>query len=378
MLRHGPLRVAIVFDDHAQQRRFGEQFGAGARVYYLPGGDELLKLAVAGDIDAAVVGVLNRADDFLPAALQALSRVTPDVAAVGVFEPSLPSLDEAAELARDIPTLAFVRRPGERLNYLIRRRPPAGTAPTVTSKLLDCMARLPLYGAARSFALLQALHPSSRPGISDQAQELGLSRRSLERWFQGPDLCSAACFQSVCAAAEAAYLRLVCELSDREIAPVVDIFTREGLENPQAVPRMIRSALRAGLDELRRGGIPVLLEAVDAALRSSNDQGSVPAQWGAETRFVPQPGVLAVPVEDRLVLMDVSRGLEHPLDSLGMDVWPLVMRGATLAEMVAELARFRREPIHAVRTGLIARLGKLLVLGLIRRERPDVRAANGE
>jgi hypothetical protein len=370
-------RIALVFDDELPRRRFAEHIGGGARVYQVPGGDELVKLAAAGGLDVAVVGVLNRTDPFLPSALRELSTVAPQVGIVGVFECSRPSLDEAADLARELPAIGFVFRPGARFDYLARRRAPGSPGPTFTPVLLGCMDRLPLFGPARPFALLQALHPSCACHIPEQARELGLSRRNLERWFQGPDLCSANCFQSVCGAAEAAYLRLVCRLPDREIAPVLGILTRDGLDNPQGVPRTVRSALRVGLDELRAGGTRALLHAVEAALRTPRDPVRTPAQWGPDARYVPQPGVLTVPVEDRVVLMDPTRGVEYPLDAFAADAWPMVTRGVLFAKIVAELAVLRREPAHAVRARLIALLGDLLVLRLISRDRGNAEAANG-
>jgi hypothetical protein len=45
--------------------------------------------------------------------------------------------------------------------------------------------------------------------------------------------------------------------------------------------------------------------------------------------------------------------------------------------MVAQLAATRQEPIAAVRARLIAWLGDLLVLRLLRRERGNARAING-
>jgi hypothetical protein len=347
-------------------------------LHYVPGGKELVKLAAAGVLDVAVAGVLNRTDDFLPSSLRELSAIAPEVAIVGVFEPSQPSLDEAVALSRELPTIGFVRRPGTRFDYLAQRHVPGRPAASFTGPLLECLDRLPLFGAAHRFALLQALHPSCASSIPEQARELGVSRRNLERWFQGPDLCSAGCFQSVCGAAEAAYLRLALGLPDREIAPVVGILTRDGVENPQAVPRTIRNALRLGLDELRAGGIPALITAVEAALRTSRDPVRVPAQWEPHTRYLPRPGVLAVPVEDRLVLVDQVRGAEHPLDPLGAEAWPLLERGASFAEVVAELAEARGEPAPAVRARLIAWLSELLVLRLIRRERGNLKAANGD
>ena len=61
-----------------------------------------------------------------------------------------------------------------------------------------------------------------------------------------------------------------------------------------------------------------------------------------------------------------------------MDAWPMVADGAQFADIVAELAVTRGEPAHTVRAWLIAWLGELLVLGLIRRGHWDARAANGE
>jgi hypothetical protein len=318
--------------------------------------------------------VLHRNDEFLGSALRELSRTAPDLALVGLFEPSRPSLDEAADLAREIPTMGFAWRPGSRFEHLARPHAPGGPAPTFTATLVHCIDRLPVYGAARAFALLQALHPSLAYGIPEQARELGVSRRNLERWFQGPDICSAGCFQSVCAAGEAAYLRLVRGTPEREIASVVEILTREGLANPMGVSRAIRTSLRLGLDELRAGGIPALVEAVIAALRTSRDPTRIPAQWGPDTRYAPETGVLTIPVGDGLTLIDAARGVEHPLDDFGVNAWPLVLSGAPFAKLTLQLASARREPPHLVRARLISWLGELLVLRLIRREPGSVEA----
>jgi hypothetical protein len=363
----GSSRIAIVFDDESQRRRFAAHFGAEARVHQVSGGDELTRLAAAGALDVVIAGVLNRNDEFLSLALRALGRTAPEITIVGVFEPSRPSLDEAADLAREVPAMGFARRPGQRFEYLIRRRTARQAAPTFTRLLVGCIDRLPLFGAAKTFALLQALRPSFAAGIPEQAAELGVSRRNLERWFQGPDICSAGCFQSVCAAAEAAYLRMN-GMAEREIAAVVEVLSRDGVVNPMGVSRAIRGSLRLGLEELRAGGLPALGAAVDAALRTSRDPTRIPAQWGPDSRYAPEPGVLSVPTEDRITLMDPSRGVEYPLDHFGMDAWPLVLRGIPFSKLILELSSIRREPPHLLRARLISWLGELLVLRLIRRE----------
>ena len=115
--RHGRRSAARA---PGRSRRWGDS------PLVVPGGTELVNLAVAHAIDVAIVGVLNRNDDFLPSALRELTRITPDVSIVGVFEPSRPSLDEAAALAREIPGMGFVRGPGARLDYLVRRRQAEG------------------------------------------------------------------------------------------------------------------------------------------------------------------------------------------------------------------------------------------------------------
>lgn len=367
-------RIAFVIDDETQCRRFADHIRTAARVYEVSGGAELRSLVSARAIDVVVAGVLNRNDEFLPSVLRELSQTAPEIVLVGVFEPSRPSLDEAADLAREIPTMGFVCRPGSRLDYLKQTRAPGSPAPTFTHQLIACIERLPLFGAARAFALLQALHPSFAFSIPEHARELGVSRRNLERWFQGPDICSAGCFQSVCAAAEAAYLRLARRRAEREIASVVEILTREGVANPIGVARTIRSALRLGLEELRAGGQTALVEAANTALRTPRDPRRIPAQWDSETRYAPEPGVLTVPAAGRIMLMDPGRGIEHPLEHFGMDAWPLVLRGTTFSKLTLELASVRREPPHVIRARLISWLGELLVLRLIRREPGGVEA----
>jgi len=363
----GPSRIAIVFDDERQRKRFAAQAGGGARLHEVSGGDGLIKLAAARAVDVVIVGVLNRNDEFLALALQDLDRRAPEIALVGVFELSRPSLDEAADLAREVPRMGFACRPGPRFDYLIRLRAAGRAAPTFTPLLIGCIDRLPLFGAAKDFALLQALHPSFAAGIPEQARELGVSRRNLERWFQGPDICSAGGFQSVCAAAEAAYLRMS-GLAEREIAAVVEVLGRDGVANPIGVSRAIKRSLQLGLEELRAGGQATLLEAVNEGLRTSRDPTRIPVQWEPDTHYAPRPGVLSVPVTDRVTLMDPSRGIEHPLDHFGMDAWPLVLRGMSFSRLILELVSLRQEPPHLVRSRLISWLGELLVLGLIRRE----------
>lgn len=363
----GSSRIAIVFDDESQHKRFAAHTGAGARVHEVSGGDELTRLAAARALDVVIAGVLNRNDEFLALALRELGRSAPEIVLVGVFEPSRPSLDEAADLAREVPTMGFACRPGPRFDYLIRPRPGGRAAPTFTPLLVGCIDRLPLFGAAKDFALLQALHPSFAAGIPEQARELGVSRRNLERWFQGPDICSAGYFQSVCAAGEAAYLRMS-RLAEREIAAVVEVLGRDGVANPIGVSRAIKRSLRLGVEELRAGGQATLVEAVNDALRTSRDPTRMPVQWEPDTRYAPPPGVLSVPAPDRITLMDPSRGIEHSLDPFGMDAWPLVLRGMSFSQLTLELASIRREPPHLVRSRLISWLGELLVRQLIRRE----------
>jgi hypothetical protein len=367
-------RIAIVIDDDLQRKRFSPWLGRPARVYEVADGDGLTKLAAAGAVDVVVAGVLNGNDPFLSSALREIRRTWPELGLVGLFESSRPSLDEAADLAREIPVMGFACRPGTRFEHLIRPSLASGLPSTFTSALIGCMDRRPVRGAARDFAYLQALHPSLAYTIPEQARELGVSRRNLERWFQGPDICSAGCFQSVCAAAEAAYLRLIRGMPEPEIASVVEILTREGAANPIGVSRIIRSALRLGLEELRAGGIPALREAVDVALSTSRDPTRVPAQWAPDTRYAPAHGVLTVHVEGRLTLVDPGRGIQHVLDSFGVDAWPLIGRGMSFGKLVLELASARRESPHLVRGRLIAWLGELLVLRLIRREPNDAEA----
>lgn len=362
------VRIAVVMDDEVQRRRFADDAGPGVRIREAADGRELTALVASRAVDVIVAGVLNRNDEFLPVALREVARRAPELVMVGVFEPVPPSIDEAADLMREIPRMGFACRPGARLRHLIHSRTSPAVAPTVSPLLIGCMDRLPLTGAAKVFALLQALHPSYAVGIPEQARALGVSRRNLERWFQGPDMCSAGCFQSVCAAAEAAYLRLMRGRGEREIAEVVEVLTREGVPNPTGVARAIRSALRTGLEELRSGGMSALLEAVNTALRTPRDPTRVPAQWSAEMRYRPASGVLAVPAEDRVTLVHAGRGVTRPLDQFGIDAWALISRRLSFAELVLELTAARREPPHLVRTRLISWLGELLVLRLIRRE----------
>lgn len=229
------------------------------------------------------------------------------------------------------------------------------------------MDQLPLFGAAKDFAQLQALHPSFAAGIPEQARELGVSRRNLERWFQGPDICSAGCLQSVCAAAEAAYLR-TSGLPERQIAAVVEVLGRDGVANPTGVSRAIKRSLRLGVEELRAGGLPALAEAVLDALRTPRDSSRIPALWEPNARYLASPGVLSVPVADRVMLVDPAGAIEHRLDHFGIDAWPLVRQGMSFSQLILELASIRREPPHLVRSRLISWLGELLVLQLIRRE----------
>ena len=107
----GSSRIAILIDDESQRKRFAEHAGAGARLHEASGGDELTRLAAARSLDVVIVGVLNRNDEFLASTLRELGRTAPEIAIVGVFEPSRPLLDEAADLAREIPGMGFSAAP---------------------------------------------------------------------------------------------------------------------------------------------------------------------------------------------------------------------------------------------------------------------------
>jgi hypothetical protein len=56
----------------------------------------------------------------------------------------------------------------------------------------------------------------------------------------------------------------------------------------------------------------------------------------------------------------------------------MVARGVAFGELVGAMTAGRSEPASSVRARLIAWLGELLVLRLIRRERGHLKAANGD
>jgi hypothetical protein len=76
--------------------------------------------------------------------------------------------------------------------------------------------------------------------------------------------------------------------------------------------------------------------------------------------------------------MNPSREVRFPLDQLGLEAWPMVARGVAFGELVGAMTAGRSEPASSVRARLIAWLGELLVLRLIRRERGHLKAANGD
>jgi hypothetical protein len=77
------------------------------------------------------------------------------------------------------------------------------------------------------------------------------------------------------------------------------------------------------------------------------------------------------------MLVDPTRQVEQPLDGFGEEAWELMLRGATFAKLVVELAARRQETRNRTRIRLKAWLGDLLVLGLIRRDQPSASAAEG-
>jgi hypothetical protein len=360
------MRIAIGLDEELPRRLFAERVGHGHAVYFAKGGAELRKLALTGGLEVAVVGVLNRHDLFWPAALRELAASAPALALVGVVEPLRPSLDEAAELASEIPGMGFVARPDLRFDRLARRRSPDEAPPTFSRTLLECVRSLPVADVGRDFALLQSLVPSLASGIPEQAAFLGAGRRKLERWFQGPDICSARRLQSVCAAAEAMYLRLRHDVRDREIAGVIGLLTRDGAPNPIGVAREIRAVFGEDREAVQEGGEVALADFVYRELRRARRPGNAPARWEPSVHYRPAEGVLAVPEEGRVLLVP-PRGVTHPLDEFGAEVWELMGAGASFNDLAAELASRRRESRAQTFARLRELLGALLVLGLVRR-----------
>lgn len=370
------MRVAISLDDPPSRALFARRMGRDDQVYLAFGGDELRRLIAGGGFDVAVVGVLDP-DPFWPAALAEIAASVPQLALIGVIEPVRPSLDEAVMLAREIPGMAFVSRPDTRFDHLARRRGPDAPDPSFTRTLLDCIDPLPLADVGRDFALLQALRPSWAFDIPEQAAALGAGRRKLERWFQGPDICSTRRLQSICAAAEAVFLRHEHKLPDRQVAAAVGILTHDGAPNPIGVSREIRAVFGEYREGIRERGMAAVTEAVQIELRRARDGVQVPARWGPYTRYWPAERVLIVPKEDRFVLVDPSRELEHPLDEFGVDAWELVAKGATFDELTSALVARRRETRYRTRGRLREWLGALLVLGLVRRGRGEASVAEG-
>jgi hypothetical protein len=370
------MRVAISIDDERRRGLFADRIGRGARVCFPADGGELLRLVRLRAVDVVVASVLNRRDMvFWSDALRQVQVLAPEVGIVGVIEPAPASLHEAVALARDLPGIGFVSHPDARLDHLVRSRSAASPPPTATPLLLDLIDALPLWNIGRDFGLLQALRPCFAIDVPRQAAALGASRRKLELWFQAPDICTPRRVKSICAAVEAAHLRMVCRLPDRDVAAVVGILTEDGVPNPLGVSREIRMVLGVGREALRVSGMAAVAAAAAAKLRNARDPAALPARWAPETRYIAPPEVLFLHEEERPTLVDPGRGLMYSLDGFGADTWELIRRGATFAEMTAELATRRREPMRRVRARLAALLGELLVRGLLQRGRAE---ASGE
>ena len=370
------MRIAISLDDVGLGRLFAQRIGREHNLYLSAGGEELRRLALAGGLDVAVVGVLSD-EMFWPDTLRHLALAVPALAMVGVVETNRPSLDEAVALAREIPRMGFVARADARFDHLARRRMPGDLAPTFAQTLLEAVDALPVASVGRDFALLQALCPSLACDIPAQAAALGAGRRKLERWFQGPDICSARRLQSICSAAEAMYLRLAHHASAREIAGVIGLLSSDGAPNPIGVAREIRVVFGRYRDAIRERGTIALAEAVHVELGRAHDTVHPPARWDESTRYWPAERVLAVRQEDHLVLVDPARQVEHPLDGFGADAWELMVQGATFAALATELAARRQESRHRTRSRLKEWLGGLLVRGLIRRGRRSASSTEG-
>jgi hypothetical protein len=370
------MRVAISLDERTRAL-FAGRLGRGDVVHFPANGDELRKLARAGAIDVAVVDLLHPTDVLWADRLRESSVAAPELSFVGVIDPRRPSLHEAAAFAREIPSMGFVSRPDTRFDHLARRRTATAIATSYARTLLDCIDPLPLADVGRDFALLQALRPSWAFDIPEQAASLGSGRRKLERWFQGPDMCSARRLQAICAAGEALFLRYEHGLRDREIAGAVGVLTYDGAPNPTAVAREVRAVFGEYRDAIRKRGILAVTDAIQIELRRARDAGKAPARWGPSTRYWPADRVLAFRKEGLLVLLNPLRESEHPLDEFAEDAWGLIARGPTFEELTADLTRLRGEARYRVRGRLREWLGAALVQGLIRRGRGDQGVAEG-
>jgi hypothetical protein len=369
------MHVAISLDERSRGL-FAGRLRRDDVVYNAANGDELRKLVRGGAIDVAVVDVLHPTDMLWPDRLREISVAAPGLSLIGVMDARRPSLHEAVALAREIPSMGFVSCPDTRFDHLARRRATAAPA-SFARTLLDCVDPLPLGDVGRDFALLQALRPSWAFDIPEQAAALGAGRRKLERWFQGPDICSARRLQSICAGAETLFLRYEHGLRDSEIAGAVGILTRDGAPNPIGVAREVRAVFGEYRDAIREGGMDAVTHAVRIELCRAHDAGLAPARWESSTRYWPAERVLAVWKEGILVLVNPACALEHPLDEFATDAWELVGRGATFEELTARLTRLRGEARSRVRGRLRDWLGETLVLGLIRRGRADDSVAEG-
>ncbi|MBA3498243.1 MAG: hypothetical protein H0T86_14165 [Gemmatimonadales bacterium] len=369
------MRVAISLDERSRAL-FAARLDRGDVVYCPANGDQLRRLARAGAIDVAVVDVFHPTDVLWPDRLREVSVAVPQLSIIGVVEPRRPSLHEAAAFAREISSMGFVSRPDARFDHLARRRA-TDTSASFARTLLDCVDPLPLADVGRDFALLQALRPSWAFDIPEQAAALGSGRRKLERWFQGPDICSARRLQSICVAGEALFLRFEHRLPDREIAGAVGILTHDGAPSPAGVAREVRAVFGEYRQAIRERRMEAVAEAMRIELRRAHDAGKAPARWGPFTRYSPAEHVLAVRKEGVLVLVNPARELEHPLDEFAADAWDLVTRGATFEQLTADLTSLRSEDRYRVRWRLREWLGEAVVLGLIRRGRGDESVAEG-
>ena len=95
-------------------------------------------------------------------------------------------------------------------------------------------------------------------------------------------------------------------------------------------------------------------------------------------RFVAEHDVIAVPADDKVLLVSPRADREYRLDPFGYRAWEALLGGVTFAELVVTLAAERSDPLPNVRARLIALLGELLVRRFVRRERGHLKAANGD
>ncbi len=361
--------VVALFPDDSRRNLWANRLGGAAAPRWCTTWAELDATVRRGGADLVMAACENGGAQEAAFALTSLRDAHPGLPLAVVHGGTTSELDALGGRAAERLGLEYLGTDGGVLPLLLNPPGPPGLpARPSAGELLVTEAELWARGrASRAIALHAALSPSGRWTLGAVARTCGVALRTAQNQFQSAGL-TAKLIWETCLAFHGA-----CRL---ETVPgrTAEVATALGMP-PKRLRQLIRRAFGQRLSELVAVPGPHRLTLLRAGLRKAARAGRnySPAVLRrlrpSDVRFRVPANVGVLLAEKRARISDRRRGARHLLTGIAAQVWPLVLQGASVAEITGWIAMRHRLTRPAAYDAVNAAIARFIELELVE---PDV------